>query len=281
MPSFSTIRTFLVVLMGSAILLSCQKEIDWGTTASDQLLVKVIAKSGVSDSVVTIYSYNAQRKLIREQAVTVAAGLPPVQTELTINRDASGVITSSVQKSPDLAAAGIDSLVTRYNYSNSKYTAGIFSLTAMGFSFTDSAVYTYDANNRIISDQHFLKTALFPLTIPILKNDYSYSADGKNVIQQDQSAPAAPGGPLAQVSAQTYTHDAKINPLVLLQEAIILNRTNWFNASNVLISRLTNTLDPTQNQTIDNTYRYNTANKPDSLFSIQGGLLTTSKFYYQ
>lgn len=267
--------------MGSAILLSCQKEIDWGTTASDQLLVKVIAKSGVSDSVVTIYSYNAQRKLIREQAVTVAAGLPPVQTELTINRDASGVITSSVQKSPDLAAAGIDSLVTRYNYSNSKYTAGIFSLTAMGFSFTDSAVYTYDANNRIISDQHFLKTALFPLTIPILKNDYSYSADGKNVIQQDQSAPAAPGGPLAPVSAQTYTHDAKINPLVLLQEAIILNRTNWFNASNVLISRLTNTLDPTQNQTIDNTYRYNTANKPDSLFSIQGGLLTTSKFYYQ
>ena len=182
-----------------------------------------------------------------------------------------------------MVAAGIDSLVIRFAYSNNRYTSGVYSLSLMGLSFTDSTLYTYDANGRIISDQHLLKSSLLPLPIPItiLKNVYTYSADGKNLVKQEQSAPSTPGGPLSPVSEQTYTYDTKTNPLILLNEAIIMNRTGWFNANNVLVSQLTSTLDPTLNQSFDNTYRYNTANKPDSLFSIQGGQLTTSKFYYQ
>lgn len=280
MKKLFALYSLVILALTALVFTGCQKEIDWGTRATDQLLVKVIAKSGAADSTVTTYFYNAQRKLIRELVIAQMAGVS-TQTELIINRDASGTITSSVQKSPDLAATGIDSLVIRYNYSNGKYTAGIFDLTLMGLSITDSTVYTYDANNRIILDQHYLKTGFFPLAIPILKNDYTYSADGKNVTKQDQAAPSTPGGPLTPVSAQTYTYDAKVNPLILLNEAILLNRTNWFNANNVLITQVTNTLDPTLNLTTDNTYRYNTANKPDSLFSTQGGQLTTSKFYYQ
>jgi hypothetical protein len=153
----------------------------------------------------------------------------------------------------------------------------------MGLSFTDSALYTYDANDRIISDQHLLKSSLLPLPIPIpiLKNVYTYSADGKNLMKQEQSAPSTPGGPLAPVSSQTYTFDTKINPLILLNEAIILTRPDWFSANNVLINQFASVADPTQNFTLDNTYRYNAANKPDSLFSIRGGQLTTSKFFYQ
>lgn len=275
-------RAVVAVLTASSILIACQKEIDWGTGSANLLLVKIVAKTGATDSTVTLYTYNAQRKLIKELVKTSAIGAGVAsQAEFIINRDASGVITSSVQKSSELILTGIDSIVTRYNYSNSKYTSGVFSMSLMGFAFTDSAVYTYDVNNRIISDQHYLKTGLFPLAIPVLKNVYTYSADGKNVTKQEQSAPSTPGGPLTPVSDQTYTYDTKVNPLILLNEAIILNRTGWFNANNVLVSQITNTLDPTLNQTFDNTYRYNSANKPDSLFSIQGGQLTTSKFYYQ
>lgn len=282
MRNLFSFHSFIGLLTASAILIACQKEIDWGTGSANQLLVKVVAKTGTTDSTVTLYSYNAQRKLIKELVKTSAIGAGVAsQVEFIINRDASGVITSSVQKSPDLVLTGIDSILTRYNYSNSKYTSGVLSLNVMGFAFTDSAVYTYDANNRIISDQHFLKTGLFPLAIPVLKNVYTYSADGKNVTKQEQSAPSTPGGPLTPVSAQTYTYDTQVNPLILLNEAIILNRVGWFNANNVLVSQLTNTQDPTLNQTIDNTYRYNSSNKPDSLFSIQGGQLTTSRFYYQ
>lgn len=269
-------------LLLTLFLAACQKEIDWGTGSANQLLVKIVAKNGTTDSTITVYSYNAQRKLIKEQITSTAVGTGGgTQVEFIINRDASGVITSSVQKSPDLILTGIDSIVTRYNYSNSKYTAGIFSLNVMGFAFTDSAVYTYDVNNRIISDQHYLKTSLFPLAIPILKNVYTYSADGTNLMKQEQSAPSTPGGPLSPVSNQTYTYDTKVNPLILLNEAIILNRADWFNANNVLTNQFASTASPTQNFTIDNTYRYNAANKPDSLFSIRAGQLTTSKFYYQ
>ena len=274
---------FMLLLMGMFIA-SCQKEIDWGTgsAATNQLLVKVVAKSGANDSTLTTYTYNAQRKLIREVVVALTGGTA-VQAELFITRNSAGMITQSVLKSPDLAATGIDSILTRYYLSNNRYASGVFTLNLMGLSFTDSAVYSYDANERIISDQHLLKSSLFPLPIPIpiLKNVYTYSADGKNLMKQEQSAPSTPGGPLAPVSSQTYTFDTKTNPLILLNEAIILTRPDWFNANNVLTNQFASVADPTQNFTLDNTYRYNAANKPDSLFSIRGGQLTTSKFFYQ
>jgi hypothetical protein len=274
---------FMLLLMGMFIA-SCQKEIDWGVggASANQLLVKVVAKSGANDSTITTYTYNAQRKLIREVVVALTGGTA-VQAELIITRNSAGMITQSVLKSPDLAATGIDSILTRYYLSNNRYASGVFTLNLMGLSFTDSAVYSYDANERIISDQHLLKSSLLPLPIPIpiLKNVYTYSADGKNLMKQEQSAPSTPGGPLAPVSSQTYTFDTKINPLILLNEAIILTRPDWFSANNVLINQFASVADPTQNFTLDNTYRYNAANKPDSLFSIRGGQLTTSKFFYQ
>jgi len=273
----------MLLLMG-VLIASCQKEIDWGTgsAATNQLLVKVVAKSGANDSTITTYTYNAQRKLMREVVVALTGGTA-IQTELIISRNSAGMITQSVLKSPDLAATGIDSILTRYYLSNNRYASGVFSLNLMGLSFTDSALYTYDANDRIISDQHLLKSSLFPLPIPIpiLKNVYTYSADGKNLMKQEQSAPSTPGGPLAPVSSQTYTFDTKTNPLLLLNEAIILTRPDWFNANNVLTNQFASVADPTQNFTLDNTYRYNAANKPDSLFSMRGGQLTTSKFFYQ
>ncbi len=278
--SFNYLLVVSVVLIG---MTACQKEIDWGTgNLANQLLVKVVAKTGANDSTVTTYSYDAQRRLIREVVVSTAGG-NSLQTEFIINRNSAGVITSSVLKSPDLAATGIDSLVTRFNYSNNRYLNGAFTLSLQGITFTDSTLYTYDANERIITDQHLLKSTLIPLPIPIpiLKNVYTYSADGKNLTKQEQSAPSAPGGPLSPVSNQTYTHDTKVNPLILLNEAIILNRSDWYNANNVLTNQFASTTNPTQNFTVDNSYRYNTANKPDSLFSTRAGQVTTSKFFYQ
>ena len=272
------------LLIAASVLVACQKEIDWGIGGgvANQLLVKIISKTGATDSTVTTYAYNAQRQLIREVSEAVTGGTA-VQTELILNRNSAGLLLSSVLKSPDLAVTGVDSILTRYNHNGTRYTSGVFTLSLMGLTFTDSTLYAYDANGRIIGDQHLLKSSLFPLPIPIviLKNVYTYSADGANLIKQEQSAPSTPGGPLSPVSSQTYTHDTKVSPLILLNEAILLNRVEWFHANNVLINQLTITVDPTQNFTVDNTYRYNTSNKPDSLFSIRAGQLTTSKFIYQ
>ena len=69
------IRGSVWTLVASLIFMGCQKEIDWGTAVGDQLLVKIVAKTGSSDSTVTVYSYNAQRKLIKELVNSTAAGM--------------------------------------------------------------------------------------------------------------------------------------------------------------------------------------------------------------
>lgn len=283
---FDYMKSFLalVIILLSLVYMSCQKEIDWGLggTGSNNLLSRINSKTGTDSSEVS-YFYNTQNRLIREKTTGVSGGLT-LDNELIINRNAAGVILTTVQKAASLVIAGIDSVVTRYNYntSTSRYTSSVFSLTAFGFSVTDSAVYSYDASGKIVSDVHYLATGFLP-PIQSLKNDYTYSADGVNISRQDQMAATTPGGPMLPVSSQTYTYDNKSNPLILSHEAVLLSKTGLFNANNSLKTVFTNTADPTANFNLDIIYRYNTEGKPDSAFSIRTppGELTVSAYHYQ
>src|SRR5689334_2316409 len=111
-------KSFLfIVAMVSIILFSCQKEIDWGlggNTVADKQLVKINSKTG-TDSTLIEYFYDASKRLTREKTTGISAGTD-LGNELTITRNSSGIITKTVQKAAALTAAGIDSVVTRYNY---------------------------------------------------------------------------------------------------------------------------------------------------------------------
>jgi len=200
---------------------------------------------------------------------------------LKIYRSATGIIERTVQVSAELVTAGIDSIVTRYNYSaaTSRYTSSVFSITLMANTVTDSAVYTYDASGRITKDEHYLQASILPPMLA-LRNEYTYTASGLNLSSIKQFAAQTIGGPLTQITEQTITVDSKKSPLVLKQEAILLIRPNLYNAQNAVQTALTNTLDPTQNFSLNLTYVYNSANKPDSSFSARspGGEVTVSKY---
>ena len=179
-------------------------------------------------------------------------------------------------------------MVTRYNYNTgtSKYTSSVFDLNIPGFSVTDSAVYTYDGSGRITSDEHYLSIGGLPIPLPpilTLKNNYTYSGTGSNLNVLSQDAATTPGGPLSTVSVQTFSFDAKTNPLIILNEGILLARTGLYNATNATTAIVTNTVDPTQDFTMDYTYKYNSANKPDSSSGTRtpGGVVTTTKYFYQ
>lgn len=270
------------------VFISCQKEIDWGlgNGSTTQKLIRIKSKTG-TDTTQIDYFYDAAKRIIREKTTGIVGGAN-LDNELIINRNSSGIITTSVQKAAALVAVGVDSVVTRHNYSTvtSRYTSSVFALAIPGTAITDSAVYNYDAGGRIISDAHYLQISGLPIPLPALlslKNNYIYSASGVNIVTIQREAISTPGGSLSPVSSQDFTFDTKINPLIILNEAILLTRTGLYNGNNATKTILSNTIAPASNFTMDYTYQYNSSNKPDSSFGTRapGGAITVSKYFYQ
>ncbi len=271
-------------------LVSCQKEIDWGfprpgVTVS-QLLIKIKSKTG-TDTTQLDYTYDASKRLIREKTTGMSGGTN-LDNDLFIKRNSSGIIINTVQKAAALLAAGIDSIETRFNYdvATSKYTSSVFQLAIPGLTILDSAVYTYDGSGKISKDEHWLLITGLPIPLPptrIARNNYTYSADGKNLLGVATDAAIPPATTLSPATAGAYTVDAKVNPLIILNEAVLLSRVGLFNANNSTKAVVTNSINPTQDFTMDYTYKYNTANKPDSSTGTRtpGGTLTAAKYYYQ
>ena len=269
------------------VVVSCQKEIDWGlgnSIDSNKMLVKISSKTGASDSTIIEYSYDANKRIIREKT-SGSAGGQDLTNDFVINRNASGIITTTVQKAAALIAAGVDSVVTRYNYStaSSRYTSSIFELTISGFTVTDSAVFSYDANGKITGDAHYLVIVGIPFPPFIaLKNTYTYT--GANLVSVAQDATTAPPpAPLSPFSMQAYTMDTKKNPLIIGNEAIVLTRTGLFNANNPTKVVFTDLTGGGADFTMDYTYKYNSSNKPDSSYGTRtpGGAVTATKYFYQ
>jgi hypothetical protein len=273
----------------SVMLVACQKEIDWstGNPGNSPVLYRIKSKTGTTDTTQTDYYYDANKRLIRELVNGMASG-QDLNNDLTITRNAAGIITKTVQKAAALQAAGIDSVVTIYNYntSTSKYTSSVFQLSIPGFTVMDSAVYTYDGAGRISKDEHYLQIVGLPIPLPPVlaaRNTYTYSADGKNLVSVATDAATTPGGPLSPATAQSYTFDSKVNALILLNEGVLLGRHGFYNANNGTKVIFTNTIDPSQDFTMDITYTYNSSNKPDSSSGTRtpGGAITSSKYFYQ
>jgi hypothetical protein len=277
-------KIVFILSMFLVLVTACQKEIDWGLAGEqNKLLVRIGSKTG-NDSSTVFYNYNTAKLLIGEKTVGLS-GTTSIDNDLKIYRLSSGVIERTVLTSVTLAASGVDSIVTRYNYNTttSKYTSAVFSVNIMGLDITDSTLFTYDGSGRISMDEHYTRVTGFPLPLLTLRNTYTYSADGLNLVSVQQSAPQTIGGPLSQVSTQTFTYDTKKSPLALKNEAILILRPNLYSAQNSTKTTLVNTIDPTADFNLDVTYRYNTASKPDSSFSTRtpGGEQTTSKYFYQ
>lgn len=280
---------FGALLFSILIFVSCQKEIDWGLGGGNtvsQILVRVKSQTGTDTSQLDYY-YDANKRIIRELTNGIGGG-QNLNNDLIITRNASGIITKTVQKAASLLAAGIDSVITMYNYSTatSKYTSSVFQLGIPGFTVMDSAVYTYDVSGKISKDEHYLQVSGLPIPVPpvlIARNIYSYSADGRNLLGVATDAAIPPATTLSPATAQTYTVDTKFNPLIILNEAVLLNRVGLFNANNSAKAVVTNTIDPTQDFTMDYTYKYNSANKPDSSYGTRtpGGAVTAAKYFYQ
>ena len=278
--------SILIVLI--ILFTSCQKEVDWNTGGgggggtTNQKLVRVGTRSG-TDTTTTDYGYNAAGKLIRNYIAGTAQGTT-FFIEAKFNRNASNIITSVVLKSDQFAAIGIDSIVTnvKYNTSTSRYTGTVTVLTVFGFTIKDSSVYSYDGSGLLIQEEAFASNPLTGLYAPSTKDVYTYAANG-NVLNEKYYDYDAASSSYQLSEEYTNEYDTKVAPLQLGVEAIFLGDMVDAAVNNLTKAIYSDATDPTNNETTDYVYTYNTANKPLTSTSTvtPGGTVTRHTYTYQ
>lgn len=286
----------LLIILSAAlfVLASCQKEVDFpdagggGTGGgTGNLLVKSVSKTG-SDSIVTVYTYNASNKLIRMKLTGMSGGFD-MGNDFKYYRNASGVITHYVQINPNFVLLGIDSVTTvlHYDAASSKYTSAVTEMSLLGFAVLDSMVFVYDANKRVIEQQSW--QAIPALGSPYeltLKTKFTIAANG-NVSELNQYDPSSGTDDL--ISTIKYTYDNKtssINPTLIflnLGEAGAINHGDWISVNNANKVEIIDVNTPANNRTSNVTYTYNAAGKPVSgtNTTTPGGAVDNLTYFYQ
>jgi hypothetical protein len=283
-------RQVLIFSVLIVILISCQKEIDLapgngggggGTTGNR--LIKTVSKTA-TDSVITIYTYNSSGKVINVKSTGMSGG-QDMGNEYRYYRNGSGIITRTVQINPNLIVAGIDSVTTivNYNTSASRYTSNVFSLSLFGFTVNDSSVHVYDASGKLIRNDEYQAIPLLGQPYELsLKTMYTYDVSG-NVKQMDIYSHDVTTGADDLVSTVKYTFDTKTAAISYGADAIGIGQPDLVSVNNVIKAEIIDVSDPTNNRTLDNTYIYNSSNRPATGTSTltPPGTVNNLSFFYQ
>ena len=266
------------------VFASCQQDPDFtdpGTTpggGSDSTrLMKSVMKTG-NDSTVVNFNYTAAGK-VASMIYSGADQGQPLNINITLQRNASGIITKQIIKSPEFQTAGIDSIVANVNYdaAASRYKSSVTKLSLLGMNFADSIVFVYDAAGKPTSAINYAIKGTGGYVIDS-KTDYTYS--GNNLLSEKVYAfdPASSSYDLEET--YTYEYDTKVNPLQFTSEALILGMSQSYSANNLTKITLV-AADPADNFIQTSTYTYNSANRPRTAASINNGVTSTFSFTYQ
>jgi len=288
-------NSFFLFTLLSVILISCQKEPDLltggsggsggggGGNTGGTRLVRTVSKTG-PDSVVTVYTYNSNGKVVNVKTTGMSGGIDQAN-EFRYYRNSSGIITRKVQINPNLASAGVDSVITTvlYNSSLSRYTGDVSSLSAFGFTVSDSTVHVYDGSGKVIRTDEY--QAIPSLGQPYelsLKSIYTYDAAG-NVKQMDIYYHDATTNTDDLVATLKYTFDNKTAAISYGADAIGIGQVDLISVNNPLKAEFVDVTDPTNNQTFVFTYTYNSNNRPSTGTSTltPGNTVSNLSYYYQ
>jgi len=267
----------------SLFLVSCQKEIDpniigggggGGTTGTR--LAKIVTRSG-SDSTIEEFTYNANGRIVGYKLSGASSG-QPLDFRLSYVRTGSDIIQKQILKSNNLAALGVDSIVTIVNFDagNNRYKNGISGFVLLGQSIKDSIAFQYDGTGRLASETDYTDAGLG--MGPATKTEYSYTGNdlaGEKVYSYDNSSSS-----FQLEDTYTYEYDSKINPLQFATEGAILNMNPFYSVNNITKTTLVAS-NPADNFVSIETYTYNASGRPASSTTVTGTETSTTTYYYQ
>lgn len=285
------IRITLAAISLMVGLTACQKEIsseDGGGTGNTngnsvgELLIKTVAKTG-ADSLVTNYTYDASKRLMREFIKGKSNG-QDFENDIRVVRNASGIITHVIQKNPQFQAMGIDSAVSKiyYDAGSSRYTARATELTLGGFTSVDSTVFTYNSSGLIIRQDTYNGSPALgaPMALNV-KFEFTYSAEG-NVIKNQSYSYDATTSSWDLIAVIDNTFDTKVSPIKLSStEAAAMLKADWSSTNNATSIALQDLATGAGSFNMTISYTYNSQNKPATSQSTRQGVTTNTVFYYQ
>ena len=275
-------------LLASIFLFSCQKEADFsnnngssggsgGGSTGSGLLTKIVSKSG-SDSSILAFGYNSSKKIVTLNSTIVSAGTTVLIQE-RVERNAQGIITKLIIKSPFYQQAGFDSIETVIRYSGGKYTSKVTGFDAVIFVLKDSVAIAYDGSGKIITERDYVDDGTGSYQEQG-KIDYTYS--GNNIASIKNYSYDASSASYSLVQTYTYDqYDNKISPMSMGIEGFLFDSAPFYSSNNPTKSSVSSPLGGTYTYTT--TYTYNSSNKPLTATStIQPGNSTaTGTYYYQ
>ena len=281
--------TIVVVFITVLFLISCKKERSFdpnnqggGSGTTSTLLTKKVTKFGANDSLRVFYTYDNQKRFLSYRTEEYSSG-SVIKGEVKFTRNAQGIIQKMIIKSDDLAGVGIDSVfyVVNYSAASSRYTSSVLKFDNAGTIFKDSTVYTYNASGKIIQSEEFVDDGTGTY-VKYSKIEYTYNASG-NVIKMKSYVFDDAAGNYLPSDQDEYEYDAKINPLILGNEAFILGDVSMASPNNQIKDTYTDFEDASYNDVITTVITYNTANKPLSdVLTIQSeGIPYPTTYTYQ
>lgn len=270
-------------------LFSCQKEVDFAANGnrgtsdnSNVLLVKSVQQTG-TDSLVTTYSYDANKKLINLKIVGIDQGTPK-NTEYRYYRDGSGIITHISIIDADLVASGLDSVteILHYNSASSRYTSYVLNINVSSFLLLDSVEFLYDASGKINAEVLYESPSGSGTDYYNSGSD-NYTYTSGNINQLDIHDLNQSGVEIFTAHTSEITYDNKINPIQMGNEGIAIGHPEFASLNNITGEKLTDSNGIADNQTVTYVYTYNSNNRPaTSAATVQPGNTTvTTSFFYQ
>lgn len=251
-----------------------------GNQNTGSLLIKGVLTEG-SDSIVTTYKYDGKQRLSGQSITATMANFINVDFEIMRHND--GQINEYKFSSAEFVTMGVESVnyKLQYNGSKSQYINKVMAFQIQNIQIKDSTVYLYNAQNRIIKSERFLRD---PFTFQYLKTtiqEYTYNNAGdlvkalKFYFDEDLND-------FVLFDDTTYEFDDNLNPLQLGNEAIILETDNLYGSHNVKKETVIYTDDPSNNRSLSANFTYNADKKPiaSTITDNLSGGTSSFKYYY-
>ncbi len=272
-------------------MLSCQKKVDWlvdpvtkevldssqNHVDTSEVLTRIVAITG-NETLETNFKYDSSKNLQSEQLEGTENGIP-VNTYKKYYRDTLGKIVKVVAKEKQQSDSIFTAVIYDDFYTNTLlYTLSNFKV--QGTTVRDSVVFVYDGNGHIGIQKSYRQN---PNSSYRLYQQQEYAYSGNNLVKARQFVDSSYTAILVLVAEYHYTYDTRINPLQLLNEAVLTGSPERASLGNLIAIDLESKMFPADNYKVESKLLYSNTRKPLYCTSVKSpsGRVSVVTYYYK
>jgi hypothetical protein len=271
-------------------LFSCQKEVDdifsnngntGGNGNTSGLLIKTVAVTA-SDSLVTLYAYDNQKRLETITMDGTSNGMQ-MHTYKKYIRDTSSRIYKILQ-AIDQNGVPTDTTIEIVHYPNQgmEFDYTINTISMLGLTVIDSSIYLYSAG-KMASMISELSSPLLGSSFMATKTEFTYDASG-NVTNLKMYSDFVTGV-LSPIMSQVYIYGSAVNATWISTNGaqnFLLYGTPGTSNQAFVKAQIDDLITPSNSFVMTATYTLGSDNKPKSAsITSTSGQVTKYTFYYQ